>query len=233
MTKTPVIMKKDITVIAKRKMEAPKKTTNDDVFTIIEQPDPKVDPKMYTSRKILSEWERDIVKNTYHQLLETGSEQAAKAIIQRLDKRTLQGLRDILVKKIVLSKKTEKDVRWLQTVAKLTVTRENEMLAMNISAANIALEVKRAQGEIMKYTIQPSWYSIQWKNEDYNEKQPGYDKIQSINFTVRKDGDEIGILPFTRKWVLKNNEITKDSKTYLITQNDKNILITEEALTSK
>ena len=130
-TESPVSSKVIKKINKKTKKIFTENTGEDDVFTIIERPDPNIDPNMYGNRKTLSIADKNTVKNVYKRLLLTDNELSAENIIKNLDKSILQGLRDILVKKIVLLKKTGRDVRRLQTIAKMTVTRENEMITEN------------------------------------------------------------------------------------------------------
>ena len=99
---TSTVVKKTPPTVTKKKTVTPKMMGEDEVFTIIEKPDPNVDPKMYSNRKRLSLAEKETVKNVYKRVLTTDNEVSAENIIKNLDKRVLQGLRDILVKKIVL-----------------------------------------------------------------------------------------------------------------------------------
>jgi hypothetical protein len=131
-TEIPVIKKERISPI-KKKMITPKNTWEDEVFTMIDHdPNPNIDPERYSSWKELSEPEKNTVKETYETLLQTNNHQELQRIINTLDKRILHGLRDILVKKIILVKKAGKEAERYQSIAQMTIDRENEMVTQKV-----------------------------------------------------------------------------------------------------
>lgn|GEM_PF-2263272 len=88
--KQPEVKKIEI----KKEVTIPKKTivqntAEDDVFTIIEQPNANIDPSMYANRRILSAPEKNAVKNIYKELLATNDKSKATVIINRLDKKIM------------------------------------------------------------------------------------------------------------------------------------------------
>ncbi len=104
---------------------------SDDVFTVIEQPNTKIDPSMYTDRKELSASEKDTVKEAYQKILSAGKKETdIQTVINGLDAKTLAGLRDILVKKIVILKKAgNTESGRFQSIAQMIVSRQSEMLS--------------------------------------------------------------------------------------------------------
>ncbi len=115
---------------------------------------------------------------------------------------------------------TDKTTTQITDKFKTTLSKnlwEDEMVT-NVHAGQIALEVKRVQWEIGKYKVQPTRYSIQRKNEGYDEKQVGYNKIQTINFEIKRNGTEIGIIKFDRQGKLITTELEKNNTSYTISQ---------------
>lgn len=102
---------------------------------------------MYSDRKELSYEDKSTVKDIYKELMQTNETTGAKEIIDKLDSKILKGLKDILVKKIVLLKKEKKytDLAYVRSIAQIVVDKQNSMITANITSGDIALEVKKIQ----------------------------------------------------------------------------------------
>ena len=102
-----------------------------------------------------------------------------------------------------------------------------------IHSGHITLEVQRIQWNISEYSVYPSGYSIKRKDENYDENELGYNRIQTINFIVNENGINIGTIQFDRMGNLINKEITYNGKAYSLSQNGTQIQIMEQFITSK
>jgi hypothetical protein len=66
-----------------------KEDKEDEVFSIIEQPDPNIDPKMYENRTSLSETDKAKIKNTYKEILQKTTKEDQEKIINTINDRKI------------------------------------------------------------------------------------------------------------------------------------------------
>lgn len=193
----------------------------DDIFVIIDTYDPNVDPKMYSDWKALSSWERIIVKWIYEQLTHTQDQQQQLNIVNEIsDLRILRWLRDVLIKKIIVMEKKKKNNQQVQTISKMTVRREYQIIEQSII---------NTQNMIMKYTIQPSDFSLVKISGLDNANNIPNGGIQ-VNFMLVKNNENIGVIGFTNKWNLITQTLKYMGNSYTISQNETSINITENQL---
>lgn len=215
------------------------KISTDEVFTIIDTPDKNIDPDFYNNRKKLTETEKTTTKQIYQKIMDANKEESKiKIIIDGLDTKILWWLKDVLVKKILLTQKAKnKESKRFQSIAQMVVIKENALSQQNVNAGDIAVEVKRMQWAIEKYTLpaqekigKDNTYTIEKTDENYNENKIGYDKIQSINFMLKNNGTEIGIVKFDRQGELITTEIKKDGRTYILWKQGTMIIIQKQGI---
>lgn len=153
--KTPeftVTIKKDPQIYHQQLKNNDIERTYEEVFSLIDKTDPKIDQDKYTHRNALSAEEKNIVKTLYTQLVATNNENEIKAIINKInDIKILRGTRDICVKSIYILKNKKKDISYLQGISQQTVRREYQIINQKI------LE---AQNIIQQYVIEPKTFSL-------------------------------------------------------------------------
>lgn len=193
-------------------------TREDDVFTIIDIPDPEIDPNRYSNRQALSSSEREIVKDIYKQAMASKTQQEIYAVINQINSiKITRGLRDVLVKKTMLMKKKWKNVQHLQSIGQINVSREEALIVQSINATQII---------VGWYTTSPSNFIIQPIAGFDNASNLDYKQATiKVNFSLKQNGNTLGIISFDATGKLLTTQINTDDMTYTISQNGKNIEI--------
>lgn len=194
--------------------------TQDEVFGLIEQPDPKIDPNRYANRMALTPTEKQTVKDIYIKVMGTTNKEEIIAIINNINNiKITRGLRDILVKKTYLLQKKGVEVKHLQIIGKQNVTRERAIIDQDIT---------KTREKIKNYNIEPGTFDIlftPWTEEarDLNTKEG---TIQ-IYFVIQHNEKNIGKISFDTDGNLLTNTLQKNNIEYELSQNGTNIQITE------
>jgi isoaspartyl peptidase/L-asparaginase-like protein (Ntn-hydrolase superfamily) len=120
----------------------------------------------------------------------------------------------------------------MRVITQEIMTKKNEIVSTSKGAQTVET-IKNIQKMINQYTIQPNTFTIEKaKGErvfDYSgdESKSLMERVKAINFTIKKNGKELGIISFDITGKLITQYITKDSQTYTISQNWTTIQVTE------
>ena len=240
LVETPIVKEKTTPISTTKKTVNINNTAEDEVFTSIEtiQPDPNDNSKntndRYSDRKSLSWSEKSTVKAIYKNITTTQDKTKIAAIIDELDIRILLWLNDICIKKSFLLKKAGKtqELEKMRVITQQIMTKKNEIVSTSKGAQTVET-IKNIQKMINQYTIQPNTFTIEkTKGErvfDYSgdESKSLMERVKAINFTIKKNGKELGIISFDVTGKLLTQYIIKDSQTYTISQNRTTIQVTE------